>query len=307
MTQAVVLPAGVRVFERGWLSANNILLFGEGPSALIDSGYWTHAAHTVSLVRHALAGESLELLLNTHLHSDHCGGNAALQEEFPGIQTLVPPGQAALVQNWDPDSLTYVATGQHCPRFRLDAHLVPGTEMQLGDLVWEIHAAPGHDQHSVILFQPTSSILVSADALWQNGFGVVFQELEGERAFEEVGATIDLIESLRPSLVIPGHGAIFTEVDAAVRNARRRLESFITDPQRHMRHAAKVLLKFKLLERGEMSIVELITWAESTRYLSAVHARNFADITMSLWIEKLIDELVQIGAAVRNDGSLKNP
>ena len=36
----------------------------------------------------------LDLLLNTHLHSDHCGGNAALQARHPGVRTLIPPGQA---------------------------------------------------------------------------------------------------------------------------------------------------------------------------------------------------------------------
>ena len=47
---------GLAVFERGWLSSNNILLHGaEGEHAtLIDSGYVTHAEQTLALVRHAL-------------------------------------------------------------------------------------------------------------------------------------------------------------------------------------------------------------------------------------------------------------
>jgi glyoxylase-like metal-dependent hydrolase (beta-lactamase superfamily II) len=300
------LPKGVRVFERGWLSANNILLSGKGPSALIDSGYWTHSVQTVSLVKHALAGQRLELLLNTHLHSDHCGGNAALQEVFPELQTWVPPGQADYVERWDADALTYTPTGQHCPQFRLDARLTPGSEMQLGGSTWQIHAAPGHDQHSVIFFEPTSRVLISADALWQNGFGVVFQELEGEDAFDEVGATIDLIESLRPTLVIPGHGAIFGDVDAAIRNARRRLDSFVTFPKKHALHAAKVLLKFKLLELGEQPMTDLIAWAQRTRYLVDVHAKTFAETPMQTWVESLIRELAQAGAIAITGGTVQN-
>ena len=69
------LPAGVSVFERGWLSANNILLRpthgGEGPTALIDTGYCTYATQTVALVEQALGTQPLDLVLNTHLHSDH--------------------------------------------------------------------------------------------------------------------------------------------------------------------------------------------------------------------------------------------
>ena len=59
MSGTMDLPETIRVFERGWLSANNILLQGRGGAALIDSGYVTHAPQTIALVKHALAGESL--------------------------------------------------------------------------------------------------------------------------------------------------------------------------------------------------------------------------------------------------------
>jgi len=49
----------------------------------------------------ALQGRPLDLLLNTHLHSDHCGGNAALQARYPALQTLIPPGHADYVRVWD--------------------------------------------------------------------------------------------------------------------------------------------------------------------------------------------------------------
>jgi len=31
-----------------------------------------------------------------------------------------------------------------------------------------------------MLFEPDRRILISADALWQNGFGAIFPEIEGE-------------------------------------------------------------------------------------------------------------------------------
>ncbi|MDB5894178.1 MAG: fold metallo-hydrolase, partial [Rhodoferax sp.] len=117
MTPLHPLPAGVTVFERGWLSANNILLQGEAGSALVDSGYCTHAPQTLALLSHALQGRPLDHLLNTHLHSDHCGGNAALQAAYPALRTHIPPGQAAHVADWDPVALSYAPTGQQCPAF----------------------------------------------------------------------------------------------------------------------------------------------------------------------------------------------
>jgi glyoxylase-like metal-dependent hydrolase (beta-lactamase superfamily II) len=300
------LPDGITVFERGWLSSNNILFQGSEKTALVDSGYCTHAEQTLALIRDSLAGRPLDLLLNTHLHSDHCGGNAALQTAYPNVHTLIPPGLAEHVRNWDPVALTYAPTGQQCPQFRMDGLLEPSMEIVLGDRTWQLHAAPGHDPHSVILFEPQSRVLMSADALWENGFGVIFQELEGEHAFDEVAQTLDLIESLRPLIVIPGHGKVFNEVAQSLVAARRRLDGFVRDPTKHALHAAKVLLKFKLLELQRLDLAEFARWASATPYFGLVHRRWFSDRDLVTWIEQLAGDLVRSGAALRDGEHILN-
>lgn len=300
---AALLPPDIRVFERGWLSSNNILLLSETGNALIDSGYVSHAAQTLALLDEALGPQPLDLLVNTHLHSDHCGGNAALQTRFPKLRTLIPPGHAEQVRRWDAAALSYTPTGQSCPPFRLDAVLVPGTSLRLGVRNWTVHAAPGHDPHSVILFEPEHRLLVSADALWQNGFGVVFPEIEGLQAFDEVGATLDLIESLRPRLVIPGHGRPFEQLDPALAAARQRLAQFRADPRRHARHAAKVLLKFKLLELQQIALADFHGWAARTPYFALLHESYFAGSDFRSWIDELLQDLAR-AAAARLDGPI---
>ncbi|WP_313069673.1 MBL fold metallo-hydrolase [Melaminivora sp.] len=300
------LPPEITVFERGWLSANNILFAGPGPATLIDSGYHTHAAQTVALVESALGGAPLARLLNTHLHSDHCGGNALLQQRWPDVQTLIPPGQFAQVRDWDPVALSYVPTGQQCPPFRADGTLEPGQEVELGGRRWQIHAAPGHDRHAVLLFEPGTRVLISGDALWENGFGVVFPELEGEGAFAEVGATLDVIERLAPLVVIPGHGGVFGDVPAALARARKRLEGFVASPLKHARYAAKVLLKYKLLEWQRIAVPDAVAWLRATPYFSALHARYFSELPEPQWAQALVEELVAGGAARREGDLLVN-
>ncbi|MEY2803912.1 MAG: hypothetical protein RL657_1248, partial [Pseudomonadota bacterium] len=165
------LPSHMTFLQRGWLSANHLLLLGRDETVLIDSGYVSHVDQTLGLVGHALQGRTLNRLFNTHLHSDHCGGNAALQDRYPQLHTTIAPGLSAAVQAWDESELTYLPTGQDCPRFRFDDLMHPGRDITLADSTWQVHAAPGHDPHSVILFQPDHGVLVSADALWEDGFG----------------------------------------------------------------------------------------------------------------------------------------
>jgi len=294
---AHLLPSGVLVLERGWLSSNMIVLRGAEQAAVVDSGYCTHSDQTLALVARAIGDLRLTTLANTHLHSDHCGGNAALRARYPEVRIVIPPGLARAVREWDVGALSYGPTGQQCPRFHYDALLLPGDAVQLGEHAWEVHCAPGHDPHSVILFEPASRTLISADALWQNGFGVVFPELEGERAFGEVAATLDLIERLAPRVVIPGHGAVFTDVTEALARARSRLAAYLQDPRRHAAHAAKVLLKFKLLEVQRVPLREFTAWAANTAYFRLVHERWFGERALQEWLFALLGELVEAGAA----------
>ena len=252
----IALPPSMRVFERGWLSSNNVLFIGEEGTAIVDTGYLIHAQQTLALVQHELQGGPLGLIVNTHLHSDHCGGNAILQKTY-GSRTLIPVAEADKVRNWDMDALSFAATGQQCERFGFDGTLAPGDELTLGGLRWQALAAPGHDPHSLILYCPDAGILISADALWENGFGVIFPELDGESGFAEARATLDLIAGIDVKLVIPGHGAPFADVQKALATAYSRIDYLAADPVRNAQNAVKVMLKFLLLERQHIALAEL--------------------------------------------------
>lgn len=299
-----VLPPGIEVFERGWLSANNILHFGEHDVSLVDTGYVAHQGMTLALVRNALNKHQLNTVnkvVNTHLHSDHCGGNSALQEAY-GSQIYIPASEAEAVRDWNMDLLSYQNLGQDCPRFSFNHLLIPGQRITLGRYEWDILAAPGHDPHSVMLYQEQNGILISADALWEEGFGVIFPELWGESGFEEVAQTLDLIESLSISLVIPGHGKPFVDVAAALATARSRLDYLASDPDRNARHGAKVLLKYKLLEWRSKELSLVNQWISNTPALNS--AAKQLNMNMDEFCTWLMQALAKSGAAVIEDNHL---
>jgi len=294
------LHPSIHVFERGWLSSNNVLLLGRHDAAMIDSGYVAHKQQTLDLVRHALHGRRLDRLYTTHLHSDHCGGNAALQAHF-GCNTYIPAPEADKVRHWDEDALSFKATGQQCERFSIDGVITAGETLTLGDLEWQVLGAPGHHAHSVIFYCPSEKVLISADALWQNGFGVIFPELEGEEGFAEASATLDVIAGLDVKAVIPGHGAVFEDVEAALARARRRLDFLSADPKRNAEYAVKVLLKFLLLERQSMPVADVAPLFASIPLMQAIASRHLGMSTEQLasWTVK---QLVRAcSARVEND------
>lgn len=295
------------VFERGWLSSNNVLLHGDGAGAvLVDAGHVAHAPQTVALVRHALRDEPLVKLVNTHLHSDHCGGNATLQREF-GCRIGIPPGQWDAVRDWDTVALSYAPTGQRCERFSANERLVPGDVLAVGRQRWQALAAPGHDPHSIILFDAGRGVVITADALWERGFGIVFPELEGEQAFDEVAQVLDLIESLGARWAIPGHGAPFADIAGALVQARQRLAAFRADPARHARHAMKALVKFHLLEEGQQPLPDLLAWFGSVSLYPALWARmGRPGGSLPGYGRQLVQELADGGVLALRDGVVFN-
>ena len=312
MLQASPPPLqGLAVLERGWLSSNNILIHaapGEPGAVLVDTGHVVHGEQTLALVRQTLAvaphARQLARIVNTHLHSDHCGGNAVLQQAF-GAPITIPPGLADAVRAWDVGGLGDDDFGQR-ERFFIQGTLAAGESLIAGGRRWQALAAPGHDPHSLVLFDAEAGLLLSADALWANGFGIVFPELVGESGFDDVEATLDLIAGLPVRLVVPGHGAPFADVGAALARARSRLAAFRADPPRHARHGAKVMLKYHAMELRRLPSAELLGWAAAAPLLQRVWqlfgAGRGGAATIERWIEGFLHELVAGGAlAIEGD------
>lgn len=288
----------LRVFERGWLSSNNILFSAEdAPPTLVDTGYSSHAPQTVALVENALGAAPLARVINTHLHSDHCGGNAALYERWR-CEIVVPSASFDAVCEWQGEQLTFLATDQRCDRFPVHGSIAPGDEVLLSHMRWQVHPTGGHDPDAVVLFQPDTRVLISGDALWRERVAIIFPELLGEPGFDAALESLDLIQSLRPVVVIPGHGAAFDDVQAAIDRSRQRIEAFVREPVRHWQYAARALLMFHMLEHRCRRRDELVAWA---------HAVPMLHHTEPGWADQALDRLLADGVLIRQGDWIISP
>jgi glyoxylase-like metal-dependent hydrolase (beta-lactamase superfamily II) len=300
MNTTTLLPDDLRLLARDWLSSNNLLCLGEEP-ALIDTGHIKHAADTVRLVAKALPdGAALAAIAHTHLHGDHCGGTAALQTAHPDARTWVPEPSLAHVQAWDRRALTFDDTGQRCDRFVAQHALAPGQTVRLGRRDWEIHAAPGHDMLAVLLFQPDSGVLATGDALWEYGVGIIFPHIDGTGDFPPFQPFLDtlaLIERLRPALVVPGHGAPFASasgaIDAALERSRTRIAWFAGHPPQHALYAAKVIIKYQLLDVERMTRPAFRAWLDTAPMLHRLHHLHRPDLGWDDWLHSVLASLTE--------------
>ena len=298
-----LLPRQIRVIERGWLSANNIVFHEGAEATLVDSGYLTHADQTLALVEHALEGRRLVRLINTHSHSDHIGGNASVRRAH-GCRILVPEGMAPAVADWDEDALLLSSAHQQAEQFEFDATIAPGDEFEMGGLRWQALHVPGHDMHALAYYAPRERILISGDALWQDGFGVMFAELHGDPSgLPAQRRTLERLRELDVGVVIPGHGAPFADYAAALARALARLAAFEQSPERMAKSAMKALFTFTLLEKRRMPRAGIGDYFGQVAIFRDV-SRNFFRKEPAAVAAQVIDELLKAGVLMEQDGDI---
>jgi glyoxylase-like metal-dependent hydrolase (beta-lactamase superfamily II) len=299
-----MLPPQIHVIVRDWLNANHVLFLGGEENVLVDAGYVTHAHTTVRLVRERLGDRALHRLVNTHCHSDHMGGNAAVQRAF-GCPIWIPEGEARLIETWDTQALWIDYAGQRAERFGFDATVRPGDRLRMGDLDWDTIAAPGHDMGAVMFWNAGHRILVSGDALWQRGFGIVLPGEGWRNRLAAARATLERIRALDPRVVIPGHGEPFGDAGTAVDRCLARIEAFEADESKLAWHVLKVMLSFALLDLGSLDEVSLPEYLASVP-LYREYDRAWFRVGLERLARKLADDLARSGAVVRRAGRIES-
>lgn len=292
----------VTVVERGWLNANQIVLHDAHDVTLIDTGYVTHLAQTLEwLIKPEVLGHrSPTRIVNTHCHSDHMGGNARLRAKW-NVPLVIPAGEARHVKPWNDQAMWVAYTGQDCEPFDFDAALEAGEEHGWGGWTWRTVAAPGHDMDALMFWCESERVLISGDALWENGFGSVLPDDRLQERIESAFDTLALIEHLRPRVVIPGHGAPFGDASAAVERSRTKLRALAQDPARLARSALKVMFVFDLLASERIAVDAVQARIEAVSIYHDVDDR-FLGLGAKQLAHVITTEL-QRALAIRRDGN----
>ena len=300
----MTLPPNVSFIERDWLSANHVMFRDNGSATLVDSGYGKFNDVTLAKVNTVLEHwnhPSLDRIINTHIHSDHIGGNAELQRAHPGCSIAVPVDEQPALVNWDaPDQMLSYAD-QECERFAWDDVIEPGQQIQLGGESWQSIATPGHDMGSLVFYSPNLRILISADALWENGYGFVPPQAIDAKPLAAQRATFKRLAELDVALVIPGHGPMFTDFSGALARASAKLEAFAEDDLKIAKNVVKGMFIYSMMWRGEMALADVPSYVARIGVHRDYNAQFFR-MSNEAFADWLVSEAVRAGK-VRVEGA----
>lgn len=293
------LPGTMRVIVRDWINANHIVFQDDAGVDLVDTGHLHGIGDTLRFMDEALTGRPLRRILLTHCHSDHMGGCARLRARH-GCPVAVPRDDAPAVRAWDTRALWLDYAGQVAEPFPVDEELVPGDRISLGGLDWTLLPAPGHDMGAIVFWQADHRLLISGDALWEHGFGVI---LPGDGWRDRCAATRETLLRLRAldaKVVLPGHGVPFEDADSAIGRSLERLTAFEGDERRLARHVLQVMTAYVLLQEKSLDA------SEARRRFAGLpifveYARDYFGSPVATVVEDTLAALIAKGAVVRDD------
>lgn len=292
----------IRFYERPYPSANSILLTGHRP-VLVDSGFGSDASSLFDwLGRQGTPAETLSLVVNTHAHCDHSGGNHAIQRRY-GTTVAASAHEAALVNARDPDACQARWLQQPIEAYQVGRLLEGGDQIATGDSVWNVLATPGHTAGHLSLFCAEHGILLLGDAMHLADVGWLNPYREGADALDRAEASIELLASLPAGLAYSGHGPAITDLPRAFERARRRIRSWRDEPDRIAWHACKRLFAYALMLSNGASEPELGPMLLGCPWLQD-HARQAFGVEPVAFVPMLLAESLRSDAVCWRDGRL---
>ncbi|MEU9856254.1 MBL fold metallo-hydrolase [Streptomyces sp. NPDC047974] len=293
-----VLPSWLTWWQRPFPDANTLLLPGRQP-ALVDSGFVGHADETAAWAR-ANAG-TIDLVVNTHWHSDHVGGNALLQAGGAAIAAGTP--EAEPISRRDPGCCAAEYLDQPVAPYTVDVPLEDGRLLRLGDADWEVVRTPGHTPGHLALWQPEERLLVVGDALSDYDVGWVNLALDGPDAADTALASLKRMADLDPRLILPSHGPIPTDPAAAFAAALRRAQRLVDDPAGAVWYGARRIFAFALMIRDGIPADEVEPYLHARAWLT--DAARLLDVTPEDLAAELVTTMLGSRAVVLRDGRLR--
>ena len=161
---------------------------------LVDAGTGETEGYLYSkLDEIGLKPSDIDLIVNTHCHFDHVGGN----DFFPNAKVAIHKEDAESLR--DPSSELTVSSlfGSQIRRHDVDIELEEGDEIAN----FKVLHTPGHSNGGLSLYD--GEILISGDTIFSNG-GVGRMDIGGNP--NDMKASLMRLKELDVEYLLPGHG-----------------------------------------------------------------------------------------------------
>ncbi|MEJ2726915.1 MAG: MBL fold metallo-hydrolase [Deltaproteobacteria bacterium] len=250
--QPVEILKNLFFIERGFLNANHFVYRSEKP-ILIDTAYVADFAETTDLIAQLdVKLSDVHLIVGTHCHCDHIGGNKRIQDQS-GCDIALHRIGKYFIDNRNNWATWWKYFDQEADFFDCTRALNDGDVLQIGPLEFEVIHTPGHAAEGIVLYNRKERLLISSDTLWKNDMAVMNLRVEGSAAPFQMLESLEKLESLDVQMVYPGHGPPFRDMPEALSKTRKRLNFFLNHREQLGLDLLKKIMIYTLMMRKAVS------------------------------------------------------
>ncbi len=251
--QPVEIIKDLFFFERGFLNGNHFVLRSEKP-ILIDTAYIANFNETASLISQLdLNLADVQLIISTHCHCDHIGGNKHIQDQS-GCDIALHKIGKYFIDTRDDWATWWKYFGQEADFFDCTIALNDGDVVSIGPHEFTVIHTPGHAAEGIVLYNPSEKLLISSDTLWKNDMAVMTLRIEGSAAPFQMLESLEKLASLDVRKVYPGHGPPFKDMHKALAKTRKRLNHFLKHRDQIGLDLLKKIIIYTLMMRKTVEV-----------------------------------------------------
>jgi hydroxyacylglutathione hydrolase len=249
--------------ERGFLNGNHFVYRSDTP-VLIDTGYISGFEETEkSITQLGVNLPDISLIISTHTHCDHIGGNNRIQQNS-GCDIALHKVGKYFIDSRDDWSTWWRYYNQEAEFFTCTRSLEDGEIITLGPHEFQVLYTPGHASDGIVLYNQRDKILLSSDTLWQTDMAVMTLRVEGSRALFDMQASLHKIENLEVQTVYPGHGKPFYDMPKAIARSKQRIDNFLRNPEAIGDDLLKKIIVYTLMMKKIMPADTLFDYLMDT-------------------------------------------
>jgi len=187
----------------GYGNDSNIYLIIDEVITLIDAGTGKHFNRVVNNLRKlGLAPGDIQLIINTHCHYDHVGGDHAFISAS-GCGVAVHEFDAEPLRRGDGIITCATVLGEELKPLEPTRLLHESDRIKLGKSALEVIHTPGHTQGSICLYERTQRALFSGDTVFCGGIGRTDWPTGDSKAMAK---SLRRLAELDIEELFPGHG-----------------------------------------------------------------------------------------------------
>ncbi len=260
--------------ERGFLNGNHFVYRSDSP-VLIDTGYISGFAETEkSITELGVTLSDVSLIISTHTHCDHIGGNNRIQQKS-GCEIALHKVGKYFIDSRDDWSTWWRYYNQEAEFFNCTQSLEDGEIITLGPHKFQVIYTPGHASDGIVLYNRREKILISSDTLWQTDMAVMTLRVEGSRALFHMQESLQKIENLEVQMVYPGHGKPFQDMKKAILKSRKKIDHFLQNPTAIGDDLLKKIIVYTLMMKKVMKADSLFDYLLGTYWFKETVALYF--------------------------------